>query len=186
MNELRINIQINKKIFVYLFKNLSSIYRETQIDNDSFFYDNLILLNTILGETENCLKPKNYFACNGQGKILFEPENAKKLKFGNTLIFILNFFITSNEATNICNFITLKLEKEIIQFIFNYNDSSLKVKDKFIANLPNKEWLNLIIFMSPNKDQKLELFCYINGEIKSEKYEIINDIDLDQNYTRIF
>ena len=183
LNELRINIQINKKIFVYLFKNLSSIYRETQIDNDSFFYDNLILLNTILGETENCLKPKNYFACNGQGKILFEPENAKKLKFGNTLIFILNFFITSNEATNICNFITLKLEKEIIQFIFNYNDSSLKVKDKFIANLPNKEWLNLIIFMSPNKDQKLELFCYINGEIKSEKYEIINDIDLDQNYT---
>ena len=186
LNELRINIQINKKIFEYLFKNLSSIYGESHIDNDSFFNDNLTLLNSILGETENCIKPKNYLACNGQGKILFEPENDKKIKFGHSLIFILNFFVNFNNVShkeeNICNLITIKLEDEIIQFILNYKDSALMIKDKIITNLPNKEWLNLILFISPSQNQKLELFCFNNGEIKSEKHEMIIDIDLDQNY----
>ena len=159
LNELRINIQINKKIFEYLFKNLSSIYGESHIDNDSFFNDNLTLLNSILGETENCIKPKNYLACNGQGKILFEPENDKKIKFGHSLIFILNFFVNFNNVShkeeNICNLITIKLEDEIIQFILNYKDSALMIKDKIITNLPNKEWLNLIlcIYFSKSKSK---------------------------------
>ena len=184
LNELRINIQINKKIFEYLFKNLSEIYRESQVDNDLFFYDNLTLLNNILGETENCLKPKNYFACNGKGKIIFESENDNAIKFGNCLIFILNFFLNiSNkiEDANICNLITIKSEKENIQFILNYKDFSLIIKDQIFEKLINKEWINLLLFISPINDQKLELYCYVNGEKKSEKYVLLNDINLEPN-----
>ena len=149
MNELRINIQINKKIFEYLFKNISSIYRDAKIDDDLFFYDNLTLLSTILGETENCVKPRNYFACNGQGKIIFESENEKSIKVGYCMIFILNFFINYNDInsgeTNICNLIKIKLIKENIEIFFNYKDFSLMIKDKVLGKLSNKEWTNLII-----------------------------------------
>ena len=185
LNELRINIQINKKIFEYLLKNISSIYRETKNDDDSFFYDNLTLLNTILDETENCIKPRNYFACNGQGKIIFESENEKNLKVGYCMIFILNFFFNfndiNNKETNICNLIRIKLLKENIEIYLNYKDFSLMIKDKILGKLYNKEWTNLIIFISPNIDAKLELVCYINGDIKSQKYEFIKDINLNSN-----
>ena len=185
LNELRINIQINKKIFEYLFKNISSIYRNANIDDDLFFYDNLTLLSTILGETENCVKPRNYFACNGQGKIIFESENEKSIKVGYCMIFILNFFINYNDInsgeTNICNLIKIKLIKENIEIFFNYKDFSLMIKDKVLGKLSNKEWTNLIIFISPNIETKLELDCYINGDMKSKNYEFVKDINLAPN-----
>ena len=179
--ELRINLQIDKKIFEYLFKNLSKIYTDVQNDNDKFLYDNLSLLNIILGETENYINPKNYLVCNGQGKIVFEPEKDKEFQVNNHLIFILNFFInieSENNEESSCQLITLKLEKKSIQLDINYKNSSLMVKDKIIEKFPFKEWINLIIVISPNKNNNMELFSYINGEIQTEKHEIYKDINL--------
>ena len=186
LNELRINLQIDKKIFEYLFNNLSNIYRDVQNDNDQFFYDNLTLLNAILGETENYVNPKNYIACNGQGKIVFELEKDKKIQVNNHLIFILNFYINLerereyNEESS-CQLITLKIEKKSIQFDINYKNTSLMIKDKIIEKLPLKEWINLIIIISPNKNNNMELYSFINGDIQTEKHEIFKDINMSTN-----
>ena len=145
IDELRINIQLNKKSFVFLFNNLSTIYRENQVDEDLFFYDNLTLLNSILGETENYVKPRNYLASNGSGKIIFENDKDKDIQLGNSLIFILNFFINydkDNNEDNTCSLITVNLEKSNIQLILNYKDCSIQIKDKNIDKLPNKEWIS--------------------------------------------
>ena len=180
LDELRINIQSNKKIFEYLFENLSSIYRENNIDNEQYFKDILTLLNTILGETENYIKPRNYFACNGPGQIIFETPKDKKIKIGEGIILILNFFIKSNskyEETNLCNLIKIKLEKEYLEIHLDYKNSSLMLKDKIIDKLPINEWICLLLFIYPNTSQKLELNFYINADIKAEKKEIVDDIE---------
>ena len=182
IDELRINIQLNKKSFVFLFNNLSSIYRENQVDEDLFFYDNLTLLNSILGETENYVKPRNYLASNGSGKIIFENDKDKDIQLGNSLIFILNFFINydkDNNEDNTCSLITVNLEKSNIQLILNYKDCSIQVKDKIIDKLPNKEWISLLIIMEQNQNKNLEFYSYINGEIKSKKHEILNDLNFN-------
>ena len=151
LNELRINIQLNKKMFEFIFQNLSSIYSSIKLNNNSdlFFGDNLILLNSILGETENILKPRNYFACNGSGKIVFELDNDdKKIKFENCFVFILSFYINLNKDDNednyLCNLISMKLDKINIKFELN-SKGDLILNQKVIKNLPKKEWRYIYI-----------------------------------------
>ena len=182
LNELRVNVEINKRIFEYLFHNLASIYRQNDIDNDQFFYDNLFLLNNILGETENIIKPRNYFACNGDGKIIFEPEKDKPIQIGNDLILSLNFFINENikyEKESVCSLVAIKVENASIEIKLNYQNFSLMLKDKIIDKVPVSEWISLVIFISININKKLEFYFYINGEMQNEKYECFNNVNCD-------
>ena len=83
LNELRINIQAGKDIYEYIFQKLSLIYRnEIEINSDTL-YDYLKLLYTILDETENIQKPKNYFACSGKGKFILDYNNNNITHFSN-------------------------------------------------------------------------------------------------------
>ena len=70
----------------------------------------LILLKTLLGNSKNVVIPKNYFSCNGQGKIVFDSDNNKKIEIGHCLTFILNFKINlnhENNDSNLCHLINI-------------------------------------------------------------------------------
>ena len=83
LNELRINIQTGKDIYEYIFQKLSLLYRNEIGINPDTLYDYLKLLYTILDETENIQKPKNYFICSGKGKFIFDYNNNSIIDFLN-------------------------------------------------------------------------------------------------------
>ena len=192
LNELRINIQTNKEIYCYLFNKLSLIYRGDQGDEN--FTDILNLLNTLLGETENYLKPRNYFACNGQGKFILELDN-KNLEIGYCLTFIINFKVNRNisiEESKICNLLTIKMNnKSKIKINLKFPDS-IMLKNKVVKTLPQYEWINLIINVVNTDKGIIKLFFFVNGEneIKEEEYEelqlkhsdIINSMEFFENF----
>ena len=67
IKELILNIEVNKKIFEFIFQKLSLLYREEEkIDSDSLS-KYLTLLQCIISEIESRKKPLNYFCCNGNG-----------------------------------------------------------------------------------------------------------------------
>ena len=177
LNELRINIQINKEIFTYLFNNLSLIYRGEQ--DETNFYNNLTLLNIILGETENYLKPRNYFACNGYGKLIYDYDNNEQIEIGYYLTFILNFKINLNlddidpNNNSICNLIKMKFDNNSSIIIELKSNGSLQIKDKTVKLLPKNEWINLIINIVVTKEDKIKLYFFVNGEseIKEENID---------------
>ena len=57
--ELRINLDINKNIYDYLFQKLSLIYRSENNLGKNDLHEYLVLLQSFLGETINNLKPRN-------------------------------------------------------------------------------------------------------------------------------
>ena len=59
--ELRINLDINKNIYDYLFQKMSLIYRSEEKVGKDELHEYLILLEAFLGETINSQKPRNYF-----------------------------------------------------------------------------------------------------------------------------
>ena len=182
LEELRINIQTNKEIYIYLFNNLSLIYRG-EIGQENF-YSNLVLLNTILGGTENYLKPRNYFACNGEGKFIFDNDN-KKMEIGFCLTFIMNFKINlnpQNKDSNICNLLKIKFNNKTTLKINLKSPGSLMIKDKIVKIIPQNEWVNLIINIMIISDEIVKLFFFVNGEnqIKEEKYEKIKLKNTDE------
>ena len=192
LSELRINVKTNKDIYIYLFNNLSLIYRGEQSENN--FYNNLILLNTILGDTENCLKPRNYFTCHGHGKLIYDSDNNKKLEIGYCLTFILNFKITLTHDLNknLSKLITVIFDNDKFIQINLKSPGSLLIKEKIVKILPQNEWINLIINIILTKDEKLKLYFFVNGEnilteenydgIKLNKDDLINKIEFFEDF----
>ena len=176
LKELRINVKTNKDVFIYLFNNLSLIYRDEQSENN--FYNNLIFLNTILGDTENLLKPRNYFTCHGHGKIIYDSDNNKKLEIGYCLTFILNFKITLTHDLNknVSKLITLRFDNDKFIQISLKSPCSLLIKEKIVKILPQNEWINLIVNIFLTENEKLKLYFFVNGENNSneENYDGIN------------
>ena len=69
---MRVNIETGKEIYEYLFQKLSKLYRGEEELKPSNMKNYLTLLYTILDETDNCLKPRNYFSCNGNGRFILD------------------------------------------------------------------------------------------------------------------
>ena len=182
LNELRNNIQTNKEIYSYLFNNLSLIYRGEKGEEN--FNDILILLKTILGDYENVIKPRNYFVCNGHGKIVIESDNIKKIEMGYCLTFILNFKINvigANIDSNLCHLINIQLDnKSTININLKY-PGYLMIKNKIVKMLPQNEYINLIVNIIINNN-KLKFFFFANNEnnLKEEKYDNINVKSTDE------
>ena len=196
LNELRINVKTNKDIYIYLFNNLSLIYRGEQ--NEHNFYNNLILLNTILGDTENCLKPRNYFTSHGHGKVIYDSDNNKKLEIGYCLTFIMNFKIalTHNLNKNLSKLITVIFDNDKFIQINLKSPGSLLIKEKIVKILPQNEWINLIINIILTEDEKLKFYFFVNGEnnlteenydgIKLKKNDLINKIEFFEDFNGEF
>ena len=68
------NIETDKEIYEYIFQKLSLIYRSKEQEYlDPNEVNNILqFLNAILGSTENCQKPRNYFCCPGNGQFIFD------------------------------------------------------------------------------------------------------------------
>ena len=171
LNELRINIQTNKEVYLYLFNHLSLIYKGKEGEEN--FTNILNLLKILLGETENYVNPRNYFACNGNCKIILNSEN-KNLRLGYCLTFILNFKTNINPNEEKAKITLLKIKfnnKSTLKIYLKYPDA-IMIKDKIVETLPQNKWINLIINII-NKKDGIKLYFFVNGEskIKEEKYE---------------
>ena len=67
IKELILNIEVDKKIFEFIFQKLSLLYRgEEELLPESLTHY-LTLLNSIISDVESRQKPHNYFCCNGEG-----------------------------------------------------------------------------------------------------------------------
>ena len=183
LDELRLNIQTNKEIYSYLFNKLSLIYRGEL--GEEHFYKILFLINVILGDTINHLKPRNYFACNGQGKFIFDSDKNNKLELGFCLTFILNFKINlnlDNMESNLCNIVKIKLNNKTTIKINLKTPGLLMIKDKIVKIIPQNEWINLIINLVITDNEKLQLYFFVNGEnnLRGINYEGIEVKNTDE------
>ena len=173
INELRINIDITKDIYDYVFQKISAIYREGESNSKDILNDYLTLLNTFVEDTINHLKPRNYFSCSGEG--FFEVDLSKlKLKMGCSLTFIINFRIgistvsqENPDKATISNLISINFSNGYnIDFDLQYPIFLIvkEIQDKFIKTLPHDESINLIINVVKDDKNNISVFCYANGE----------------------
>ena len=171
--ELRINLDINKNIYDYLFQKLSLIYRSENNLGKNDLHEYLVLLDAFLGETINSLKPKNYFTCSGKG--YFEVDLSKlKLNVGCSFSFILNFKLGTSalalENPAACSKTTLIdihfSNGHNINIDFEYPMFLLvkEIQDKYIKTLPVLEWMNLIINIVNDDKNNTVAYFYTNGE----------------------
>ena len=167
IKELCLNIEINKQIFDYLFQKLASIYRSEEASNPDTIYNYLTLLSNILGDTDDYLKPRNYFSCVGNGNLSVDLSN-KEMKVGTSFSIILNFKVAhfSKETSIISKLITINFSNNYsMDFDLQYPNLLIvkELNEKPIKTLPNDEWINLLINVTTNEN-KLLFFFYINGE----------------------
>ena len=173
INELRINLDITKNIYDYIFQKIALIYRGEEKSSQELLYDYLTLLNTFLGDTINHLKPRNYFCCSGDG--YFEVDlRTFKLKAGCSFTFILNFRIGAStlalenpEKGNIANLVMINFSNGYnINFDLQYPMSLIvkEIQENLIKVLPSDEWINLILNVVIDDKNNTSLFCYANGE----------------------
>ena len=181
INELRINLDTNKNIYDYLFQKIASIYREEEKSSSELLNDYLTLLNALLGDTLNHLKPRNYFCCSGEG--CFEVDLSKlKLKMGCSLTFILNFRISTSKIANenpekghISNLISLSFSNGYtINFDLQYPLFLIvkEIQDKFIKTFPDDVWINLIVNLVNDDKNNVSVYCYVNGENRLIQFSI--------------
>ena len=173
INELRINLDINKNIYDYIFQKIALIYRGEEKSSELLLYDYLTLLNTFLGDTINHLKPRNYFCCSGEGYFEVDLRNFK-LKTGCSFTFILNFRIGAStlasenpEKAHITNLVMINFSNGYnISFDLQYPMLLIvkEIQDNFIKALPADEWINLILNVVIDDKNNTSLFCYANGE----------------------
>ena len=165
--ELIINVETNKNIYEFLFQKFSALYRNQEATPENLF-NLLTLLNTILGETDNIQKPRNYFSCSGEGR--FEVDLSKeKIELGTYLTFIINFKIGASlknpEALGNAKLIKIYFSNGQSFTIELQNQMFLKIKESG-ANIkvcPPKEWINLVVCIF-NLNKKLDFYFFFNGE----------------------
>ena len=171
--ELRINLDINKNIYDYLFQKMSLIYRSEEKAGKDELREYLILLEAFLGETINSQKPRNYFCCNGDG--YFEVDMSKlKLNVGCSFTFILNFKLGNSPlalenpaAYKKTTLININFSNGYsIDFDFEYpmNLVVKEIQDKYIKTLPVLDWMNLIINIVNDDKNNITAYFYTNGE----------------------
>ena len=201
INELKINLDIYKNVYDYLFQKIAAIYREEEKPSNELLYDYLTLLNIFLGDTINHQKPRNYFSCSGEGCFEVDLSNLK-LKIGCSFTFIINFKIgvstyseQNPDKANISNLISINFSNgENVDFELHHPMLLIvkKIQDNFIKTLPLEEWINLIINVVCDNKNNLIVFCYCNGEnrltpftMKKTKLvsnDTINSIKLFNNF----
>ena len=171
--ELRINLDINKDIYDYLFQKMSLIYRSENNLGKNDLHQYLILLEAFLGETINNLKPRNYFSCSGNG--YFEVDLSKlKLNVGCSFTIILNFKLGNSALAlenpagcpkttlidiNFSNGYNINIDFEYPMFLV-----VKEIQDKYIKTLPVLEWMNLIINIVNDDKNNTVAYFYTNGE----------------------
>ena len=93
ISQIRCNIETNKEIYEYIFQKLSLLYKSNEQEylDPNEVNNYLQFLNAILGSTENCQKPRNYFCCGGNGQFIFDCN--KEISIGYAFSVLINFKI---------------------------------------------------------------------------------------------
>ena len=188
LNELRVNIETSKEIYEYIFQKLSKLYRGEEELKQQNMKNYLNLLYTILDETDNIKKPRNYFCCNGKGRFIVDIN--ENIFVGYSFSIFINFKISKSDLIEddidierITNLVILKFSNNhTISVDLKYPFFLLikEIKDDFITQLKNEEWINLLInFYITSKNFKITI--YINGE--KEEYKINPKKPLNHNDT---
>ena len=179
INELRYNIQTGKDIYEYIFQKLSKIYRGEITPSSNNLYIYLKLLNIILGDTEACQPPKNYFACSGHCKFSVD-LNKKPIEVGYSFTVNLNFKIsnyhseTNTEKNRISNLIKIYFSNKTslsVDLQYPFLLIVKEVRKGFIKTFPLDEWINLVITIE-NAKNGLQFYFYVNGENHPNPYKI--------------
>ena len=186
ISEIRCNIETGKEIYQYIFQKLSIIYRAEENFNfePNEVYNLLLLLNAILGSTENCTKPRNYFSCIGNGQFILDCN--KQITMGNAFSILMNFKIgisdiLENDDKNkrISNLVNINFSNNTNISIDLKYPKSLIIKDldqDFVKNLPINEYIFLFVTFIPIPQfNSIKIILYshdINGEITSNEFEI--------------
>ena len=174
--ELIINLETTKNIYEFLFQKFSALYMSEEDSTPENLFCLLNLLYTILGETDNMQKPRNYFSCSGEGK--FEVDLSKqKIELGTYLTFIINFKI-GPPAEDLPTLGHAKLIKIDFSNGQSYtieleNQIFLKIKEsgQQIKGCPIREWINLIVCIY-NLNNKLDFYFFFNGENNYNSHKI--------------
>ena len=190
IEELCLNIQTWKDVYEYIFQNLSKIYRNEIKPNAENVYIYLKLLGSVLYETDNILKPKNYFACSG-GKCKFMVDlKERPIDIDYSFTININFKIAKNVGN-------INQEINLISICFSNNQKlnlDLKLQGKLLIPDIKKEsikkfledkWNNLIITIA-DINNSLNLYINLNGENETTEFKITNlSINLDDKINKI-
>ena len=173
MKELRINIEANKNVYDYIFQRLAEIYRKEKDISPEQFTNYLTYLNSLLGETDNIVKPRNYFACCGNCIFELNIDKRMKLEVGYSLTFIINFkignlssFIEKDNNIIVSNLMEIVFSNGYkISFDLQYPVFLIvkQYQETFIKTFPHDEWINLIINIII-VDNVPTLYFFVNGE----------------------
>ena len=173
MKELRINVEANKNVYDYIFQRLAEIYRKEKNISPEQFTSYLTYLNSLLGETDNIVKPRNYFACSGNCRFELNIDKRMKLEVGYSLTFIINFkianlspFIEKDNNIIVSNLMEIVFSNGYkIDFDLQYPVFLIvkQYKETFIKTFPRDEWINLIINIII-VDNVPTLYFFVNGE----------------------
>ena len=166
---LALNIEVDKKIFEFIFQKISLLYREEEKIIPESLKNYLTLLNAIILDIENRKKPYNYFSCNGDGNFTVNLAELE-LSINFSLTFIINFKIgkitTNKNKKIISNLIKINFSNaNSICIDLEYPMSLIvkEIKNSFLKTFPENEWINLIVTIT-GAEKKLNLYFLINGE----------------------
>ena len=167
--ELRINLDIEKNIYDFIFQKISLIYRGEENLTKDDLYNYLALLESFLGETINNQKPRNYFSCSGEGFFEVDLSNLD-INVGCSFTFILNFRpgnVIKPENSPKADLININFSNGYsinIDFEYPMNLVVKEIQDKYIKTLPVVEWMNLIINIVIDDKNNTTAYFFTNGE----------------------
>ena len=169
IKELILNIEVDKKIFEFIFQRLSLLYREEEKISADTLTKYLTLLRSIISEIESRKKPLNYFCCNGEGNFNINLADLG-LSINFSISFILNFKIGKLGGDKgkkiLSNLIKINFANGKSMDVDLEYPKSLIVKDiknTPLKTFPENEWINLIITIT-GAENKISLYFLVNGE----------------------
>ena len=169
IKELILNIEVDKKIFEFIFQKLSLLYREEEKISPDSLSKYLTLLSSIISEIENRKKPHNYFCCNGEGHFSINLAELE-LSINFSISFIINFKIGNMGGDKnkkiLSNLLKINFVNEkSINIDLEYPKSLIvkDIKDTPLKTFPENEWINLIITIT-GAENKIALYFLVNGE----------------------
>ena len=176
IKELILNIEVDKKIYEFIFQKISSLYREEEKILPDSLSNYLTLLNSILSDTENRIKPYNYFCCNGEGNFNINLSELN-LSINFSITFIINFKIgkinIDKNKKIISNLIKINFIKgNSINIDLEYPKNLIvkEIKDTFLKTFPENEWINLVVTLT-GAEKKINLYFLVNGEYQLSPFK---------------
>ena len=174
INELRINIEADKNSYDLIFQKISSLYREEGNVSSDKLSICLNFLNSILGETEKYLKPRNYYACTGNCKFYVVFGKGVQLMPGYALTFILSFKLGACPQDNVASLVKIEFSSGY-QLDIDLKDPGFiivkKITDTLLKSIPKNEWITLVINLIINNNNAA-LYFMSNGENRLTPFKL--------------